>query len=382
MRKLKQDLTGKKFGMLTVTKMLPNYKGNHKVYCECKCECGNEVIRRADILQRTKIPTCGCVSTRPKENKNARLDYVGRKIGHLSVIAMLNEYEGKKGSFCRCVCDCGNECVVPSYGLLKRKHPPSCGCMKKYYQQKQAERNRKDYTGMRFGRLVVEYMKYNTGSTTYAHCLCDCGNHVDIRATELTRKDGKATRSCGCLQAERTSNANYIDQTGRMFNNGVKALRPARQTPRGVWEWYCECPVCGKEFIALPAKVQSNCILSCGCSRASSGEILVANILNNMNIAYETEYTFSGCKDKLPLPFDFYIQEYNTAIEYQGRQHYVAIDYFGGESGFNKRVSHDAIKRTYCQENQITLIEISYLLSYDDIYKLLQTSFIRRDCNG
>jgi hypothetical protein len=30
-------------------------------------------------------------------------------------------------------------------------------------------------------------------------------------------------------------------------------------------------------------------------------------------------------------PFDFYLPDYNLLIEFQGRQHYEAVEKFGGE---------------------------------------------------
>ena len=64
--------------------------------------------------------------------------------------------------------------------------------------------------------------------------------------------------------------------------------------------------------------------------------------------------------DKLRLPFDFYLPDYNTCIEYQGEQHYRAIDYFGGEDEFLIRKKHDEIKSEYCKQHKINLIIIPY----------------------
>ena len=79
-------------------------------------------------------------------------------------------------------------------------------------------------------------------------------------------------------------------------------------------------------------------------------------------------------KCRIILPFDFYIPSIRTAIEYQGKQHYEPVC-FGGcsvESSlkvFEMNKSHDAIKRKYCQENNINLIKIPYteILSISEI---------------
>ena len=57
---------------------------------------------------------------------------------------------------------------------------------------------------------------------------------------------------------------------------------------------------------------------------------------------------------------DIFIPSLNLAIEYQGEQHYKAIELFGGEEGFQKRLQMDEKKRKLCQENKIKLIEWKY----------------------
>ncbi len=46
-----------------------------------------------------------------------------------------------------------------------------------------------------------------------------------------------------------------------------------------------------------------------------------------MNIEFEQQKTFDGCKMKYLLRFDFYIPCLNIAIEYNGKQHYEPIDF-------------------------------------------------------
>lgn len=58
MNKKIKDISGKKFGMVTV---LDKYviKGR-RVYWYCKCDCGRIFLRRSDIIQRSDVKSCGC----------------------------------------------------------------------------------------------------------------------------------------------------------------------------------------------------------------------------------------------------------------------------------------------------------------------------------
>ena len=57
---------------------------------------------------------------------------------------------------------------------------------------------------------------------------------------------------------------------------------------------------------------------------------------------------------------DLYIPSIQTAIEYQGIQHYLAIDFFGGEEALLQRQALDETKRRLCNENDTRLIEWPY----------------------
>jgi len=106
-----------------------------------------------------------------------------------------------------------------------------------------------------------------------------------------------------------------------------------------------------------------------GCSKCNSskGEIEVRKFLTSNNIIFEEQKRFKDCKNKKALPFDFYIPNINTCIEFQGRQHYEPVSAFGGEIGLAKRRENDLIKKEYCQRNNISLIEIREEDSIDDV---------------
>ena len=59
MRKLANDLTGKKFGKLEVIGV--HDTGNRKTYYVCQCDCGNVKVVRADSLISGATKSCGCI---------------------------------------------------------------------------------------------------------------------------------------------------------------------------------------------------------------------------------------------------------------------------------------------------------------------------------
>ncbi len=55
---------------------------------------------------------------------------------------------------------------------------------------------------------------------------------------------------------------------------------------------------------------------------------------------------------------DIYIPELNLGIEYQGKQHLMPIEIFGGEIAFDQNVKRDLRKKQLCKENNCSLYEV------------------------
>ena len=95
-------------------------------------------------------------------------------------------------------------------------------------------------------------------------------------------------------------------------------------------------------------------------------------LLEKSNIKYIKENTFIECRNKLPLPFDFYLPDYNTIIEFDGIQHYKAVKCFGGEKRFKETKKHDKIKNNYCEKNNIKMVRIKYDEDIESVLRKLE----------
>jgi len=188
------DLTGQKFGRLTVIEKA-SIK-NKQILWKCLCDCGNEKIVLGNSLKKGLTKSCGCIG---KEGKFQNL--IGQVFGRLTVISL--EKRIKKGKhyqhYWLCKCECGNDKIVESHSLLY-DNTKSCGCLMK---ERVRESNFINLTGQRFGRLLVinEVPTPDNVKTKRTHwkCICDCGNELIVNASSL--RNGN-TQSCGCLQSE------------------------------------------------------------------------------------------------------------------------------------------------------------------------------------
>lgn len=100
--------------------------------------------------------------------------------------------------------------------------------------------------------------------------------------------------------------------------------------------------------------------------RASRGEIKIEEILMKNEIPFQEEYSFPGlvAPSGRPLRFDFAVFDdsgnLDFLIEYQGCQHYIPKSKFGGSRGLYQQQYNDNLKRRFCMEHGITLVEIPY----------------------
>lgn len=123
---------------------------------------------------------------------------------------------------------------------------------------------------------------------------------------------------------------------------------------------------CNKYFLQAPFNHLNG--VGCPFCNESKMEKLVRKYLTDKKIDFESQKKYEDCKDKRPLPFDFYLPEFNVLIECQGKQHYMPIlnwnrKNFTEEQAFEQfedRIKKDNIKRIYAKKCGIKLIEINY----------------------
>lgn len=88
---------------------------------------------------------------------------------------------------------------------------------------------------------------------------------------------------------------------------------------------------------------------------------------NKYNIIIDDRKTIINPLTNNYLELDIYIPDLNLAIECDGIQHFEAIEFFGGETGFNNQQIRDYIKDKSCKNLNIRLIRIPYYIKTKEI---------------
>lgn len=89
---------------------------------------------------------------------------------------------------------------------------------------------------------------------------------------------------------------------------------------------------------------------------ASIGERKILLYLEQHQINYIYQKQIPSTR----MRFDFFLEQYNLAIEFNGKQHYEPIEIFGGLTRFQQQQIYDKTKIEYCQSHNIKLLIIKY----------------------
>jgi len=287
----KHEMIGKRFGKIVVISYLRTDK--YRVF-KCKCDCGNIIERPIACLSISGIKSCRQCHV---------YEMIGRRFGRITVL----EYEGKRGraSYFVCKCDCGNTKSIYGYSLVCGGKNISCGKCYKY-----------EMIGKKFNKL--EITKYShRDECSYFFCKCDCGNTVVKPGSSV--KSGH-TKSCGeCYK---------MAHAGEKY--GCLEVIEFSHTKNNKTHFTCKCD-CGSKTIVSKSNLKGGNTLSCGCIKVVKQMRLAKIVSNMLNEDYMTirPNWLKNPKTGHNLEIDIYFPKSKIAIEYNGIQHYIPVNFSG-----------------------------------------------------
>jgi hypothetical protein len=348
-----------------------NYINNvTKVIIICK-KHGEFLQRPNDHLQSSGCPKCGkflstelFIERSNKIHKNkydySKVDYKHNKI---KVIIICK----KHGIFKQ----------TPNNHLYNGC--PGCAKSAKLSTKKFIERSIK-FHGNRYDYSKVNYIN----SVTKVIIICrKHGEFKQMPTDHLAGQFSNNKRGCGCPDCSGTkklSTEQFIKNAKQVHGDRYDYSKVNYKNNKTKVTIICKKH---GEFKQIPTDHLegrfSNSRRGCGCPRcsASKGELKIEKWLKNKNINYIRQKRFSGCINKISLPFDFYLTDFNTCIEHDGIQHFKLvffnnmIDINKAKENFENVKLHDKIKTDFCLNNNIKLLRIPYT-KFNEIDKILE----------
>ncbi len=230
----------------------------------------------------------------------------------------------------------------------------------------------KEMIGKTFGDWEILERDYNPTSTqhsTFFKCKCiRCGEIVSVSRSTIVNNPSTQHKKCWGKN-RRTLDDKLIGQTFGFLtvlerDEEWKSVHPK-------FKCICRCGKCNNKIVSVRAdnlqgknkgdgKIGRT--ISCGLANISSGELKIQALLNEFQINYQYQYTIPDFS--LYSKFDFAILNSDGTllklIEFDGEQHFNAVELFGGEEQLKIQQERDNNKNEYCKKHNIPLLRIPY----------------------
>lgn len=254
-------------------------------------------------------------------------------------------------------------CIIcPEHGVfwqIAHNHLNGCGCPKcaKFLKIKKQISTTDKFINK---SKLIHDDKYDYSKVEYINshikvCI-KCAKHGDFWQLPYHHLNG-----CGCIKC------GYDNVRDRLCDSVNKFIKKAKQLHEVKYDYskvnYKNnrtkvCIICPQhgEFWQTP----NNHLNGHGCEKCSSShmEDEIRKFLKNNNINFEEQKRFKWLGKQR---FDFFLKDYNIAIECQGIQHFAPSEFFGVDE-FEKVKLRDENKKLLSKENQI---EILYYANYN-----------------
>ncbi len=263
------------------------------------------------------------------------------------------EYKGANDKVCIICPEHGEFWQTPS-NHVRGQHCPKC-CYKKISLMRLSNVNEFIKKANKIHNFKYDYSKVKYVNSQTKVCII-CPEHGEFYQTPNSHLMGRGCFECGMLSCvpKSLTTDEFIKKSNEIHGNKydyskVKYVNSHTKVT-------IICPKHG-EFSQTP-----NCHLNgkgCPFCNESHLERDIRFVLDENNIRYE--YRKRNFKWLCGLELDFYLPEYNVAIECQGQQHFVPKSFGGNKiEKFVKQIKLDELKALRCKNNGVKLIYYSY----------------------
>lgn len=246
------------------------------------------------------------------------------------------------------ICPIHGEFYQTPVSHVRGSNCPKCSVEKVHNEQKKTTEKFKEDARKIFGNRY-DFSKVNyTGAQNKVCVICPEHGEFWIRPNDLLNGHGCSA----CSRTRPLTTQVFIDRAKKIFGDKYSYENVVYKnlgTHVSV-----TCPQHG-DFPVTPR----NFLNGYGCPKCSQSHLerSVEVFLNQNNVDFIYQYKPEWGRN---YRFDFYLPEYKTIIECQGRQHFSSIDYFKGDSGFEYLKKNDAIKNELCKQHGINVFYLLY----------------------
>lgn len=280
-----------------------------------------------------------------------------RKCQELNLIYIGNSKHKKKGTMIHFVCpihkDKGTQLSDWSHFKSYTKGCPYCTGRYKTSDEVLSE----------IKGLHIEFLSEYKGCEKPIKCRCKtCGHEwTTVPKVFTTNKSGCPVCGLRVRSEKRTKTQEQFEKELSVVNSDIDVVGKYIGTHKKI---RCHCRICDIYWDAYPANLLNKSAACPNCN-ISNGEREMVQCLREIGLNIEQQKTLKYLSDRNPLRLDAYCEDLRIAFEYNGEQHYRAVDFAGrGDEWALKQFKltqiRDSAKKRILDENNIRLITVPY----------------------
>jgi len=306
------------------------------------------------------INGCGCPKCSHRSYVYTTEEWVeeARKIhGNKFDYSKVN-YINNKIKVCIACPEHGEFWITPN-SHLQGQTCPKCSHRSYAYTTEEWVEEAKKVHGYKYDYSKVDYVNNNTPV-----CII-CPEHGEFWQRPINHLNGSGCARCGKLSMKekvRKHEDKFIEQSKMIFGDRFDYSKVDYVNNKT--KVCLICPEHGEFYTRPDAHLHGHR----GCPQCASEKNVQETILyEHLKNRYKNANLFHskrGIKNLGQFEIDIYDDENKVAIEYQGDEHFEAIDFFGGENGLNDTLVRDKEKIKLCEENGIKLFHFTYNKNY------------------
>lgn len=321
------------------------------------------MISPTNILSGISCPLCGN-ENRAKNNAMTHEEYVKKLSIENPKIEVIGEYINSKTKILH-HCLIHDICweIAPDKALRRKSGCPECA--KESFYNTRAKTRDIYISELSIKNPNIELTGDYLGNKKLTQHRCRKHNYL-FDAMPDTMLSG-----CGCKYCKSEKLKYYHLKTEDYYIEEITEKNPNVKLIGKYYDGSTPtehlCLIHNISWCPTPAYIlQGGVCPECKAEKISKGERYISEWLTTYGFEYEPQKIFSDCCDIKPMPFDFYLPKQNIIIEYDGRQHFEPIEYFGGQEKFEIQQRHDNMKNEYCKNNGISLLRIPYFKDIEE----------------
>lgn len=247
--------------------------------------------------------------------------------------------------------------ICPIHGRFKQKakyHLQGNGCRKCADEERLKSFNDfiDEANKIHNNKYIYTKFKY-VNSYTKGIIICPIHGEFLMSPKEHIGIYGKGCPKCGHKLP--LSDEEWKTKANKKFNNFFQYKSPYINDST---EIVVSCPIHG-DFTIMPnnhLQSLSGCPI---CSHEKN--VSETKLYNSLSAKFPFCLFNKNCFNIIKRQeLDIFSEKYKIAVEYQGQQHFVPIDYFGGEKTLERTKERDIQKIKKCSDNKIKLFHFTY----------------------